>query len=245
MNDLIKVFLAFVFAISLTQVNAQESETGHSHKAASAHGGEVTMTRQHHFEVVPVQEGITVFVYNYTQEPVELSTAITHGSVTLITKDGERRKLTLLPYGKQSKYAKRRTTTGPNQSESHQMEEQHGDADAERMHDEEASHGYAACEHMTDAGKMPANLLWCKEPLKKIGTSKVKASIVLQDLPSEDEPKVEFRQTLSLQNLPENLSEILQMSGEEMHHTNEEEHHHSDKTDSHHSEEEDHMHNTP
>ncbi len=79
-----------------TQIFAQESRPGHSHEQAMAHGGKVTMTQQHHFEVVPMMYGVSVFAYDYRQNPIDASSA--QGSVTVMTKDGDELTAALKPY---------------------------------------------------------------------------------------------------------------------------------------------------
>lgn len=45
-------------------------EPGHSHERASVHGGEVTMTKEFHFEVVFEAERIAVYPYSGAQDPI-------------------------------------------------------------------------------------------------------------------------------------------------------------------------------
>jgi len=78
------------------QVSAQESQAGHSHEQATVHGGKVTMNQEHHFEVVPMMHGVSVFAYDYTQNPIDVSNA--EGMITLMTKDGKELTAALKPY---------------------------------------------------------------------------------------------------------------------------------------------------
>jgi len=85
-----------MFLFSSTALHAQESEAGHSHEKAEAHGGTVVMTQQHHFEVVPMMHGLAVFAYDYHQNPVDAGGA--GGTVTILTKSGKKYTAQLQPY---------------------------------------------------------------------------------------------------------------------------------------------------
>lgn len=78
------------------QAIAQESQMGHSHDKAMTHGGKVTMTQQHHFEVVPMMHGVSVFAYDYQQNPIDVSGV--RGTVTVMTKGGREISAELPPY---------------------------------------------------------------------------------------------------------------------------------------------------
>jgi len=71
-----------------------ESEAGHSHHMAMVHGGEVTMTPHHHFEVLFTDKQARVYVYDDQQAPInDLSTVKT--TMTLMAKDGKPETMTL------------------------------------------------------------------------------------------------------------------------------------------------------
>jgi hypothetical protein len=46
-----------------------EHAKGHSHEMSEAHGGQVYMTKAHHFEVVFVSDGVRVYPYGGSQQP--------------------------------------------------------------------------------------------------------------------------------------------------------------------------------
>lgn len=45
---------------------------GHSHASAEVHGGSVTMTKAHHFEVAFTRDSVRVYLYNAEQKPVSV-----------------------------------------------------------------------------------------------------------------------------------------------------------------------------
>jgi hypothetical protein len=51
--------------------HGEAEKAGHSHASAQAHGGDVTMTQRHHFEVVFRDASIRVYSYGPAQEPIE------------------------------------------------------------------------------------------------------------------------------------------------------------------------------
>ena len=63
-----------------------ETKPGHSHAAASLHGGQVVMTPRHHFEVVYRPDGARVFVYDAHQKP--LPARGVQGTARIITRRG-------------------------------------------------------------------------------------------------------------------------------------------------------------
>lgn len=65
-----------------------EAETGHSHEMAAIHGGSVTMTPQHHFELLFTDDEARVYLYNSQQTPITDPKAA-KTSMTLIRKDGQ------------------------------------------------------------------------------------------------------------------------------------------------------------
>ncbi len=80
--------------------HAQESKAGHSHAKAEIHGGEVAMTKAHHFEVVWMPDHVMVYLYDQNQKP--LAAKGVSGEVVLKFKDGKEQKatLTLMEAGK-------------------------------------------------------------------------------------------------------------------------------------------------
>jgi hypothetical protein len=71
----------------------EESQAGHSHAKAEIHGGEVAMTKAHHFEVVWMSDHVMVYLYDMNQKPLAAK-GIT-GEVVFKFKDGKEEKATL------------------------------------------------------------------------------------------------------------------------------------------------------
>lgn len=63
-----------------------ESEIGHSHEMAMIHGGQVTMTSHHHFEVLFTGKQMRVYVYDADQKPIADPKDV-KASMTLMTND--------------------------------------------------------------------------------------------------------------------------------------------------------------
>lgn len=77
-----------------------ESQPGHSHAKAEAHGGTVTMAEGYHFETAFHKDGVAVYVYGPKQEPLDPKDA--SGSVTVEFQDGKapvQAKLAYVPAG--------------------------------------------------------------------------------------------------------------------------------------------------
>lgn len=63
----------------------------HSHEMAMRHGGQVAMTKQHHFETVFLPSGVEVYLYTAEQAPMMAEKAT--GTVTFKFKDGKTKTL--------------------------------------------------------------------------------------------------------------------------------------------------------
>jgi len=174
--------------------SAQEEQPGHSHAEAKAHGGEITMSERHHFEVVPTQQGLAIFVYDYEQKPVDI--AGVSGSVTIVLKSGEEFEVPLTPYGKNLESG---------QEHGAMMRSGNEDSHMDQGGHMESSSSHAEDTHIAMAG----NLLWGNYSLQDIKASKAKASITVQNLPSEKESQVQFRQTIILTDLPSGPGQIM------------------------------------
>jgi len=75
-------------------MHSEEGEAaGHSHERAMLHGGQVAMTRAHHFETVFSTDGIRVYPYTAAQNPMQVGDCA--GTVTLKTEDGKTQELKL------------------------------------------------------------------------------------------------------------------------------------------------------
>jgi hypothetical protein len=64
-----------------------ESEAGHSHEMSMIHGGEVTMTPHHHFEVLFTDKQARVYCYDDQQKPIDDLKDMT-ATMTWMMKDG-------------------------------------------------------------------------------------------------------------------------------------------------------------
>jgi hypothetical protein len=69
--------------------SAAPEAKGHSHEACELHGGQVAMTKAHHFETVFGEDGIRVYRYSAAQKAELIGGAA--GTVTLKSKDGTSR----------------------------------------------------------------------------------------------------------------------------------------------------------
>jgi len=68
--------------------HGSDSESmAHGHAKAEMHGGVSTMTQSHHFEVVYLEDGIRLYAYDDSQQPIAAEGI--QGSVTLSYKDAE------------------------------------------------------------------------------------------------------------------------------------------------------------
>ncbi|MDM7916429.1 MAG: heavy metal-binding domain-containing protein [Candidatus Eisenbacteria bacterium] len=70
-----------------------EMHEGHSHEACELHGGQVTMTKDHHFETVFTPAGVQVYVYTAGQAPAMASKAA--GTATIEFADGSKKEVPL------------------------------------------------------------------------------------------------------------------------------------------------------
>lgn len=78
-----------------TTGNRQPAAETHTHEKCMLHGGQVSMTKQHHFETVFAPDGISIYIYTDIQAPATAEG--TNGAVTLIFKDGKKKAVPLRP----------------------------------------------------------------------------------------------------------------------------------------------------
>jgi len=72
--------------------------TGHSHDKAGSHGGQVTMTKEFHFEVAFERGSVNVYLYDAEQNPISAKNV--SGTVSLSFRDKNRQPLDAeLSYG--------------------------------------------------------------------------------------------------------------------------------------------------
>lgn len=173
------MILLMAFAINL---EAQESEAGHSHEKAERHGGTVTMTSAHHFEVVPMMHGIAVFAYDEHQSPVSVKEVT--GTATVMLRSGKSMKFDLKPY--------------QSMGNSGMMGMQGG------MHGNSGNNGssfYAM-----------NSMMWGNLDLSSLDATNAKISVDLSGLKSSKESSVDFRDTINLTNLPANMRQAMQIA---------------------------------
>ena len=188
---------------------AQEEQAGHSHARAKIHGGDVVMTRHHHFEVLPARSGLLIFVYDSQQTPLYDLTDIT-GNTILLLKSGEEIEFDLTPVhlpGDGSGDRKGVHRHGM-MNESHQPEmtpdEEHSQREMMQGEDPQPAR------RETDA----SSYLFGEYDCKSLEAESAKAVIHLRGLDSSGEPKVKFRETLNLKNL-RSLQSILRSGTED------------------------------
>lgn len=205
-----------IFLVCGQQVLAQhqEDESGHSHTEAMKHEGAVVMTKQHHFEIVPMMHGLAVFAYDYNQNPIDVHDA--PGEVTIMLKSGEEHTFKLKSHAMME-----------NEEMDHDVDDgQMGMDDNEmEMSDDDPKdddHG----EMMKHSEEMKNSMLWGAFDLSELGGKKAKVSVKISGLSSEKESTVQFRETINLSNLREQM----EMGHDEMnqndHHTEDEGHMH-------------------
>ena len=92
---LVVIILGVLLGLNAGRVLAQEhgheeqaEKSGHGHERAAIHEGSVTMTQQHHFEVVFHEQELRVYVYTGNQEPI-LALKGVSGNVRFQSKGGD------------------------------------------------------------------------------------------------------------------------------------------------------------
>jgi hypothetical protein len=145
----------------------QESKAGHSHAKAEIHGGEVMMTKAHHFEAVWMPDHVMVYLYDINQKP--LSAKGVTGEVVFQFKDGKEEKatLTLMEAGKMQ-----------------MMSEHHAEGGRHEM-----MHGKMSKEEMEAMHKLMSNQdhFMASVNLENVKEGDVKATFTLKGLPGENE----------------------------------------------------------
>jgi len=186
--------LVLLFAWSLY---AQESEAGHSHEKAEQHGGSVTMTSDHHFEVVPMMHGIAVFAYDMHQNPVSVKGV--SGTADIMLRSGKSMTVELTPYSAMHSSQ----MMGGNHSG------MMGNKSGHMSKDETGASFYG----------MNA-MLWGNLDLSNLDAKEAKISVHLKGLQDKDESSVDFRDTMHLTTLPNTMHQAMEMA--ESHHGDEE-----------------------
>ena len=95
-NAMSAVLIAVVVAATVTarasdskdkKPKHDESAAGHSHEMSEIHGGRVTMTPNHHFEVLFTANEARVYLYNKAQKPIEPGEKVS-ATLILTSRDG-------------------------------------------------------------------------------------------------------------------------------------------------------------
>ncbi len=92
---------------------------GHSHDMAAMHGGQVTMTKEFHFEVAFDRGSVNVYVYDGSQEPISAK-GLT-GDVTISFRDSD-----MKPIKAELSYGEPGETTGEHAGHGHAGENEAG-----------------------------------------------------------------------------------------------------------------------
>lgn len=160
----------------------EESQSGHSHAKAEIHGGEVTMTKQHHFEVVWMPDHVMVYLYDKNQNPLPVN-GVT-GEVTFKFKDGKEQKAELTVMD-----ARKMKQMHHDESKAEMREHAHGKMTEEQM---KAMH-----ERMSDQEHFMASVA--------VGDAKegeVKATFTLKGLPGKGESEATFTSKNKMMVMP-------------------------------------------
>ncbi len=158
----------------------QESKSGHSHAKAEIHGGEVAMTKAHHFEVVWMPDRVMVYLYDQNQKP--LAAKDVTGQVVFKSKDGKEQKatLTLMEAGKMMA---EHHAEGEKPAEHTGMEKMHETMPGQMSQEEMAE----MHKRMSDQDHLMANV-----NLENVKEGEVKATFTLKGLPGKGESEATF-----------------------------------------------------
>ncbi len=160
------------------QHEKQESKAGHSHTKAETHGGEVMMTKAHHFEVVWMPDHVMVYLYDMNQKPLPAK-GVT-GEVAFKFKDGKEQKaaLTLMEAGKMME-------EHPSEKKAEHPAEKAEQADEKQ----EMTHGKMSEKEMAEMHKLMSNQdhLMANVNLENAKEGEVKATFTLKGLPGKGE----------------------------------------------------------
>ncbi len=151
------------------------SETeGHGHDKATLHGGQVTMTKDHHFETVFSDDGIRVFFYTDTQAPMMVKKA--SGKAILKFKDGKSVDISLV-----------RGEPAEDDPAVHFCP----------MHEDVVQSKTGVCTHCGGMKLFVQDFLYAKADLSGIDPESMKASFAIDGL-AGDEPSVAFTETYQM-----------------------------------------------
>lgn len=83
----------FLAEVGETHEHTSEQEVGHSHEKASSHDGDVTMTKEFHFEATFHNERIHLYLYDEGQKPISAKGVF--GKVLFHLRDGSESEVQL------------------------------------------------------------------------------------------------------------------------------------------------------
>lgn len=151
-----------------------ESKAGHSHEHSSLHGGQVSMSKAHHFETVFLPTGIAVYTYSMKQAPLMAGKA--KGTVRLKYKDGASKVISLAvkapAAGEEAVYFC-------------------------PMHEQVVQMEPGECELCQGMKLYKQDFLFGAIDLSKIAPGSFKAVVEISKLESKDEPKAVFTESFS------------------------------------------------
>jgi len=168
----------------------QESKAGHSHAKAEIHGGEVAMTKTHHFEVVWMPDHVMVYLYDMNQKP--LAAKGVTGEVVFKFKDGMEQKaaLTTMEVGKMmEEHPTEKNAEHPAEKAEHPAEKAEPPTEKHDMEHGKMSKAEMEAMHkrMSDQDHLVA-----KVNLANVKEGEVKVTITLKGLPGKGESEATF-----------------------------------------------------
>jgi len=191
------------------QHEKQESKAGHSHAKAEMHGGEVAMTKAHHFEVVWMANHVVVYLYDMNQKP--LTAKGVTGVVVFKFKDGKEQKatLTLMEAGKMmeehpSEHPSEKHAEHPAATEKQAEHPKEGAKPTEHPGEKhEMAHGQMSKAEMEAMHKRMSNQdhLMASVDLENVKEGDVKATFTLKGLPGKGESNATFASKYKMMNM--------------------------------------------
>jgi len=162
-------------------------KAGHSHAKAEGHGGAVTMTKAHHFEVVYTEKGVHIYVYDSSQNAVDPKGS--SGEVTFKFKaKGKPSATVALKYVGGAEHG--------DHDDDHGEKGEHGDHDDD--HGEKGEHGDHDDDHDGAVGHLEAAV-----NLAGISKGGAKAKFTITGLAHKKEARVSFRASFALTKMAE------------------------------------------
>ena len=154
--------------------HAEKEAPGHSHERAMLHQGQVSMTKQHHFESLFAPDGIRVYLYDQNQVPMQVGKAT--GTVTVKSKDGSSHELKL--QRTEPKEGEHTAYFCPSHPDETQMEP-------------------GICKQCGTMKLMMQDYLFAPIDLSKVVPESTKATVHVKGL-AGDEPEATFTETIAL-----------------------------------------------